>query len=224
MPLWFCAIACTHLFALEQGHTPSGMELLFGNRLPLSVEHEPSILVGLAEGQSKVQLKVHGSTILDYYEKGELKREILTTGDRLLVTIEESQPAQLQPYVQITALPWSKRDKIIAEKKRWEKRGLNNLQLLETGVTLGFRGYTMDTRTIALIHPTKNQSAATKLSQTLLLKRNHHTTLGQRLLKHPFGYLRVRKNGKVHATATSYVRLSPTVTKTALRQIPAQAP
>ena len=215
MPLWFSAAALIHLFALEKHHTPSGMELLFGNRLPLSAEHEPSILVGLAEGQSQVQLKVHSSTILDYYEKGTLKREILTNGDSLQVAIVESQPAQLQPYVQITSLPWSKKDKIIAEKKRWQKKGLSNLQFLETGVTLGFRGYTMDTRTIALIHTTKHQSAATKLSQTLLQKHNHRTTRGQRLIKHPSGYLRVRKNGQVHATATSYIRLTPTVAKAA---------
>ncbi|MEC9465085.1 MAG: hypothetical protein VX834_04830, partial [Myxococcota bacterium] len=66
---------------------PSGMDLLYGDRIVLDNHGEPQIPIGITEGIEETSLVTTGPVTLDFYEQGRHKRSALDGKNKLHIKL-----------------------------------------------------------------------------------------------------------------------------------------
>ena len=131
---------------------PSGMDLLYGNRVAVNPNGEPSVAVGLMTGQRQITVHSKEAVIIDFYERSVHKRTELTGEHRIQAKIIESTPAQTSLFVQFETIAHSQRDTVSQVLQTWRARGFTEVKALEDGTVLGVGGNIIDTRNVRIIN------------------------------------------------------------------------
>ena len=134
--------------ALPPPAIPSGMDLLYGSRVAVNPNGEPSIAVGLMSGQSQLTVRTDDTVTLDFYERGVHKRTELSGKHTLQAKIIESTAAETSLFVQFETVAHVQRDTIPKVLQTWRDRGYPTVNALEDGTVLGVGGNVIDTRNV----------------------------------------------------------------------------
>lgn len=190
---------------------PSGMDLLYGDRVAVSSSGEPAVALGLMTGQRVIHVQASGSVTLDFYERSVHKRTHLAGQHRVSVKVAESTAAQTSYFVQLASVPQRRRHKLAGTLKLWQDRGFSNAQAIEHGTVLGVGGNVIDTRHVRIITLASSAARANKIVDRVYRQFEIRASVQERIHKHPWARLQVTVDGKPLGEATSYVRLSPAV-------------
>ena len=110
---------------------PSGMDLLYGNRVAVNPNGEPSVAVGLMTGQRKITVQTSQTVTIDFYEKSVHKRTELSGDHRIEAKVIESTPAQTSLFVQFETIGHNERNTVPQALETWRKRGFKGVKALE---------------------------------------------------------------------------------------------
>src|SRR2546428_11651494 len=128
---------------VDPGEPPplaSGMDLLYGDRVPFGPTGEPLIPLGLASGRDRVVVRSRAPIEADYYEAGVLKRTTVRPGDAIELTVRRAQPAARKHYVDLEGVAWGEPDRLDWALAGWKARGYPTVQAIEEGTGLGIGG------------------------------------------------------------------------------------
>lgn len=203
--------------ALPPPAIPSGMDLLYGNRVAVNQNGEPAVAVGLMTGQQKVAIGSTGLFSLDFYEQSVHKRTEMGGKHRIEARVLESTPAQTSLFVQFETTSHSQRNKVPTQLKLWRDRGFPDVKALEDGTVLGVGGNVIDTRNIRIITRAKTEKEANRIVATTFNQFQIRASIQRRIHKRPWGRLAITLDGQPLGQATSYIRLSPQNPKARLR-------
>lgn len=196
---------------------PSGMDLLYGNRVAVNQSGEPAVAVGLMTGQQKVSIASTGTFSIDFYEHGVHKRTEVSGKHRLQAKVIESTPATTSLFVQFETIAHSERGSVPAKLKQWQERGFLHVKALEDGTVLGIGGNVIDTRNIRIITRAETQTEADNIVATAFDQFQIRASVQKRIHKRPWGRLEITLDGQPLGEATSYIRLSPQNSQSQLR-------
>ncbi len=188
---------------------PSGMDLLYGDRIVLDANGEPQIPVGLMDGLEQTEFETHGPVTIDFYEQGRHKRSVIDGTNVIRAKLLESVPAEMAPYVQLETLPESQEAQLDKRLALWRARGIENVEAMADGTVLGIGGKMVNSKVYRLIVPVSSESEGEALISHTYRSHQIRGILRRRLVQRPWGYLALFVNGQPLGRATSYVRLSP---------------
>ena len=192
----------------EPAPVPSGMDLLYSDRVPFAPSGEPLIAIGLMAGQKRVVLRSLSAIRADFYEAGVLKRTTVRPNDTLAVTVMRAKPAARRTYVDLQGIGWGKRDKLDWAIAGWRARGYPGVEALEQGNVLGIGGRVLANREYRLVLPVASKLRAEELVAEVYDLFGTRAFISQRIAQRPWGELSVHVADAPVGTATSFVRLS----------------
>ncbi len=196
---------------------PSGMDLLYGNRVAVNPNGEPSVAVGLMTGQSKITVQTSQAAIIDFYEKSVHKRTELSGDHRIQATVIESTPAQTSLFVQFETIDHKERSNVPQTLETWRQRGFPDVKALEDGTVLGVGGNVIDTRNVRIINRVTSQYQADQTVERVYKNYNIRASVQRRLHRRPWGRLQLLLDGRPLGEATSYIRISNSDPQSSLR-------
>ena len=206
-------LLCTAVAALANPQSvppaiPSGMDLLYDERIPLLAQGEPVVTLGIASGESEVV--VRGSTPLRvaFYQNGVLKQATVPTGQPVEVRIKRSQAATRVYYVDLEAVSNPTPERVARALVVWRQRGLGNTTALEEGTLLGMAGRVIDNRTVRMVVPVPNARLAAQQASSLARRFGVRTQVKERLAERPWAELTLRTPAGSLGLAASYVRFA----------------
>ncbi len=199
----FCAALVT---ASEPPPIPTGMELLYGDRVPIQPNGEPAIAVGIVQGQRSVELSIDGGQ-LDFYQDGVLRSARPRAGARLRISLLDSKPAVRRFHVDVEGVPFGQPQLLESKAAEWSARGYE-VEVLEVGAAMGIGGRMIDTRSLRLVLPAKSEAAAQRLADAVHEDTGSRAFVGSRLETQPWAELRIDVDGAPIGIATSYLRLT----------------
>lgn len=185
---------------------PSGMELLYSDRVPILPSGEPMIAVGLATGRATVSLRGRTAMSIDFYEGDVFKRATVTPGTLVTVQVKRSKPARRSFNVDLGGVPYGAKRELDAAVAKWTAREVGDIHVIEEGTALGLSGRVIDNREWRLWLQTPSRDEALRLVQTIAQRFGERPTVQARLADHPWAELEVRAGGMPLGTAVSYVR------------------
>lgn len=195
----------------EPSALPSGMELLYGDRVPIRPDGEPAVALGLATGERRLNLTLGTETTLDFYDQDLFKRATLRPGARLVVTIVKSKAGVRTHYVDLQGVPFGAPEALEEKVNEWQDQGYP-VVVIEEGTVIGIGGKTIDTRELRITLPAKSSAEALQIASDVYERTGVRAFASARLSVLPWGRLRVDVDGAPLSLATSYVRLTPATT------------
>jgi SpoIID/LytB domain protein len=194
----------------EQAMLPSGMDLLYSDRVFFRPWGEPVISIGVLEGESEVVVRSESDLVMDFYEQGILKRSTIAANTKLRISIVRSQPATRRYYVDLEGAPWGDTKAVARALELWRSRGYTDLDVVEEGTVLGIGGYTLDNREYRITLNAKSYSDAERLLTQIYNKFGNRASVQSRLSERPWGELRITHSRGPIGKATSFVRFNAT--------------
>ncbi|MBI5508144.1 MAG: SpoIID/LytB domain-containing protein [Deltaproteobacteria bacterium] len=202
-----CAFAAAPWEQAEPSPVPSGMDLLYSDRVAFKPKGEPLITLGIATGRERVALRSATAIQADFYEAGTLKRATVRGGDTIEVSIHRAQMATRRTYVDIEGVPWGAADRLDWTLAGWRARGYPEVETIEEGAVLGIGGRVIDNRELRVVLPVVTRKEATAKIDEIYARFGVRAVVSSRLAERPWGELKVRATSAPLGTATSYVRL-----------------
>ncbi len=187
---------------------PSGLDLLYGDRIALAPSGEPIVAVGLANNEKLVRLRAHAPIELDFWEAGVPKRATVKTGDAISITVARATLAKRQHYLDLEGVRFGDKAALERALAAWRKRGYGDVTVVEDGLVLGLNGRVLDNREYRVVLNTKSHDEAEKLRQEIFDKHAVRGFVLSRLVERPWAELTVKADKVPLGLATSYVRLS----------------
>src|SRR5687767_5163347 len=83
----------------EPPPVPSGMDLLYSDRVALSPEGEPVVTVGLMSAQPALTFSASERLTIDYYEQGVHKQTTFPVGQGVTLRMRRAEAAQKSHHV-----------------------------------------------------------------------------------------------------------------------------
>ncbi len=188
---------------------PSGMELLYSDRIPILPNGEPVIAVGIASSQNRVVVRGRGAMTIDFYEGDVFKRASAAAGTEVTVQVKRAKAAKRSFNVDLGGVPYGARRELDAALAKWRAREVGEVHVIEEGTALGLAGRMIDNREWRLWIPAGSRGEAQALAQSLALRFGERATVQARLAEHPWAELDVRINGMPVGHAVSFVRFIP---------------
>ncbi len=185
---------------------PSGLDLLYGERVVLQKNGEPLITIGLINNVKTITFSAeNGPLLLDWYQNGEYRQVEIPPETLVETRLLSSVPAVISYFValRLSELSPAKREAI---KAKWP-----NLFTLEAGAIWASRDLTVDTRKNELVIKADSLVAANALAvEVEKISALKHPII-KRLARLPFGELALTTKpfASPLGQATSYVRLTP---------------
>lgn len=192
--------------AHEESAIPSGMDVLYGDRVAVTASGEPLVAIGVVGHQNNIVFKATRGLVADFYEAGIAKRTTFRAGQRLEFRVIRAQAAPRRHYVDLRGTSFRQRSDIEQDVQLWKSRGYA-AQIVEEGQVLGIGGRVIDNRQLRLIITASDEDTAKKLSQTLHKTYGVRSTVETRLRERPWGEIAMLVDGARFARATSYFRL-----------------
>lgn len=190
----------------EPSAVPTGMELLYGDRLPLGPDGEPSVAIGIASGESRVKLVVNNAQ-LDFYQRGVLRNAQPRAGATVEVSILRSRKSLRRHYVDVAGVRFNDPETLERVANQWTSRGYE-VEVLEEGTALGIGGRVIDTRQYRLVLPTASPESARRLAERVHAETGQRAFVKSRIETLPWASLRIDIDGAPIGVATSYARLT----------------
>ncbi len=190
----------------EPSPVPSGMDLLYSDRVPILPSGEPLIALGLMSGQRQAALSARAPLQVDYYEAGVLKRTTVRAGARLEVGIGRTQPAARRYYVDLEGVGRDQPERLDWALSGWRARGYPQVEALEHGTVLGIGGHVLDNREYRVVLPVASAAEGRRLASEVYARFGTRAFVSARLGERPWGELRLRAGGAPLGTATSFIR------------------
>jgi len=187
---------------------PSGMDLLYSDRVALDGAGAPIVPVGLMTGQSQVELRGNTPLRVDFYQQGVLKQATVPAGEWITLTVRRSQPAERRLYIDLERIPWSESSKLDWALAGWRARGYPQVEALAEGTVLGVGGHVLDNREARVVIPVASHKEAQKLLAELYELFGQRAAVMTKLVERPWGELRVNTRHGPLGIATSYVRFT----------------
>ena len=191
----------------EPEAVPSGLDLLYGDRVVFSPGGEPVVTVGLVSGEKHVTLRAKTPVQVDFWEAGVQKRTAVRAGDVLEVSIRRATPATRQYYIDLEGVHFGDQAGLERALGGWRNRGYDSVTAVEEGMVLGMRGRVLDNRDYRIVLDAKNRTDAERLATEVFNHFGTRAEIKARLVERPWGELVVRAAGAPLGIATSYVRL-----------------
>ena len=166
---------------------PSGMDLLYGSRVAVNPNGEPSIAVGLMSGQSQLTVRTDDTVTLDFYERGVHKRTELSGKHTLQAKIIESTAAKQASLFSLKPSPTFSETRYRKVLQTWRDRGYPTVKALEDGTVLGVGGNVIDTRNVRIIARAKTRQQADNMVDEVYRKHNVRASIQKRLTSTPVG-------------------------------------
>lgn len=205
--LWTCVLVAADAF--EPSPLPSGLELLYSDRIPISASGEPMVAVGLMAGESALVFETATTSQLDFYEGDALQQAHLPAGARLELKLVKGTAAKRAWYVDVDGTAADSRARFDELLASWRGRGLKDAQALEEGTLLGLGGRVVDNRAMRITVPVPSRSRGEAVATELYQRFGVRAFVAARLTDLPSAEIDVKLNGAPLGTALSYVRLTP---------------
>jgi stage II sporulation protein D len=186
---------------------PSGLDLLYDDRIAFAASGEPLVTVGIVSGEKRVSLRAKVPVELDFWEAGIEKHATVRVGDCIEIGVRRSTPASRQYYVDLEGSRFGDKVKLERALASWRGRGYQGVGVLEEGIVLGLHGRVLDNRDYRLVIDSKSNEEATRLASAVFSRFGAHAEVKARLTERPWGELTVRAGQAPLGVATSYVRL-----------------
>ena len=213
MPMGTCLLAFLTAGAAqpwdanEPSPVPSGMDLLYSDRIAFKPSGEPIITLGIMSGRERVVLRSAAAIQADFYEAGTLKHATVRGGDTIDIAVVRAQPATRRFYIDLEGVPWGAADKLDWTLATWRARGYSKVEALEEGTVLGIGGKVIDNRELRVVLPVDSPKAAAHNIDEIYARFGVRPFVSARLGERPWGELKVKGTAAPLGTATSYVRL-----------------
>jgi len=192
--------------ATEPPPVPSGMDLLYSDRVSFRPSGEPLIAIGLMSGQPRVLVRSATTIRADYYDAGVLKTTTVRPGDPVEITVKRAQPAKRRIYVDLEGIGWGKTDMLDWALAGWRARGYPEVKAIEQGTVLGIGGRVLDNREYRVVLPVSgSREASTKVAE-VYERFGTRALVNARLAERPWAELTLRVAGAPVGLATSFVR------------------
>jgi SpoIID/LytB domain protein len=188
---------------------PSGMELLYSDRVPIQPNGEPMIAIGIASGKNTVVVSGRGAMTIDFYEGDVFKRATATAGTEVTVQVKRAKAAKRSFNVDLGGVPYGARRELDAAVAKWKARDVGEVHVIEEGTALGLAGRIIDNREWRLWLPAPSRQEAQELAQVIVQRFSERPAVQARLAEHPWAELDVRINGVPLGRAVSFVRFVP---------------
>jgi stage II sporulation protein D len=192
---------------VEPAALPSGMDLLYGDRVFFAPNGEPIITIGLASGRERVALRAGGPVQVDFYEDGVLKQASVRPGGSIDISLRRATPAARTYAVDLEGVPFGDKAALERTTSGWRARGEASVAAMEEGVVLGMAGRVLDNRDYRLLLPAPSAAEAERKVGQLFDKFGTLASVRARLRERPWGELGLAADGAPLGKATSYVRL-----------------
>jgi len=192
--------------ATEPALVPSGMDLLYSDRIAFKPSGEPIITLGIVAGRERVALRSTVAIQADFYEAGTLKRATVRGGDAIDISIVRAQPATRRTYVDLEGVPWAANDKLDWTLATWRARGYAAVEALEEGTVVGIGGRVIDNRELRVVLPVADAQKAKIVIDEIYRRFGIRPSASARLSERPWGELKVKGTTAPLGIATSFVR------------------
>lgn len=186
---------------------PTGMDLLYGDRLPLRPTGEPNVAIGIADGVSSVELTVEGAQ-LDFYQGGVLRTAQPRSGAQVKIRVVRSRKAHRRHYVDVEGVKFDAPAALEEAVARWSAAG-RTVEVLEEGTAIGVGGRLIDTREYRLVLPAPSVESARELADQLHTETGARAFVKSRIETLPWAALRIDIDQAPIGIATSYARFTP---------------
>jgi stage II sporulation protein D len=190
----------------EPSAVPSGMDLLYSDRIAFKSSGEPVITLGIMTGRERVVLRSSAALQADFYETGNLKRATVRANDVIEISIVRAQPAARRYYIDLEGVAWGAADKLDWTLASWRARGYSAVEAIEEGTVLGIGGKVIDNRELRVVLPVGSPKEATKLIDEIHARFGMRPFVSARLSERPWGELKIKGSAAPLGMATSYVR------------------
>ncbi len=187
---------------------PSGMDLLYNDRVPFTAAGEPLVTLGIASGRRLLVVRAASPMVADYYEGGVHKRATVRAGDAVELTIIRAQPARRRHYVDLEGVRFGDAAALDQALAGWRARGYPQVEALEEGPVLGIGGRLIDNREYRVVLPAQTAEAAQELITQAYDRFGVRAFASARLGERPWGELLIRVGGMPLGRATSFVRFA----------------
>lgn len=192
----------------EVAPIPSGMELLYSDRVPILPNGEPAIAVGIASGKSQITTRGRGTMTIDFYEGDVFKRASVTPGTQVTVQVKRAKAAKRSFNVDLGGVPYGARRELEQALAKWSARDVGDIHVIEEGTALGLAGRVIDNREWRLWLATGSRQEAQAVAQAITQRYGERPTIQARLAERPWAELDVRVNGVPLGQAVSFVRFT----------------
>lgn len=203
------AVAAGIELGADPSPLPSGMDLLYSDRLAFRPNGEPIVAIGLMSGQDTVRFHSASPLRIDFYEAGVHKQTVVPPGRTVTVRRRRGQAATKRHYVDLEGFPFADRQALEQARRGWIGRGYPTVEIMEEGTVLGIGGRVLDNRSLRLVVPTASPEAAAELAHVVYTRFGHKAVPRYRLAERPWGELEVTTTAGWVGLATSYVRAVP---------------
>jgi SpoIID/LytB domain protein len=193
--------------AADPAPIPSGLDLLYGDRVAVTPRGEPLVTIGLATGERHVTLRSRTTLQVDFWEAGVLKRASVRPGDAVEVSVRRATPAARQYYVDLEGTRRADAAALGAALAGWKARGYPGVTAVEEGMVLGMAGRVLDNREVRIVLDLPSRAEAERAVAEVHGRFGTKAEIKARLSERPWGELAVRAGGVPLGTATSYLRL-----------------
>lgn len=187
---------------------PSGLELLYSDRVPILPSGEPMIAVGITSGVKTLTFRAKGTTTVDFYEGDVFKRATVTPGTEVNVSILKAKAATRGFNVDLEGIAYGNKRALDQAVAKWTQRNVGDLHVIEEGSSIGLSGRLIDNREWRLWIAAKSKDDAVKKAQQIAQRFGERVNVSARLAERPWAELSVRAGGLSLGTAVSYVRLT----------------
>lgn len=194
--------------AVAPAPIPSGMELLYSDRVAFQADGEPIVALGLMSGQSQITVRARAQMNVDFYEGEIFKRATVQPGAEVIVTVRRARPAKRLYFVDLEGVTWGDQLELERARTKWLQRGLASVEVIEEGTVLGIGGRVLDNRELRLWLPAASQRDAQREATRLYERWGDRAMVTARLAEHPWAELDVRLGAAPLGRAVSYVRFS----------------
>ena len=199
------ALAAANVLPLA---VPTGMDLLYSDRIPFTADGEPVVTVGLMSGQERVTVRCTDGLRLDFFDEGALKQAAVPSGQAVTITVARATPARLRYFADVAAIPWADAGQLEEQLAAWRARGYANVAAIAEGTALGIGGQLIDNREYHLVIPVESAAKASTLVTMIYERDGTRATVRTQLGKHPWARLNVEAAAHRLGVATSFVRFA----------------
>jgi len=188
--------------------TPSNMDLLYGDHVPMLPTGEPVITVGIGSGWQVARLRAEAQLNLKFYEGDQLKHATVKAGQVVEVRVSHAIPAQREAFVDFGATPL---DTLSKKIDMWRSRGVENVTSRDEGVKLDLAGKVLDNRVQHVVATMASLNEAQSLSVQMNHQHGTKATVRERLSGRPSGELSLVADSVVLGVAINYVHFTSDV-------------